>query len=309
MRKLFFVLLAFTAASVLYCCKGTQSADGTTLKFNLQKGEKYQYTIGMDMHMRQSMMGKDVDVNTNMDMGYTFEVTDDSAGWKKVNATVSKIAMKMDAGGMQVNFDSDNPGAADSTGPMGKVGKIFEAMKGGTFGFTINEKGEVGSVTGIREMMEHAVSTLNDPTATAGIMAGMSKSFDEEQFKQNLQQSFGVYPEKPVKVGDSWHKTMMMNNAGMVLKMDNTYTLESVENNNAKIKMSSKISSGSDSTQLMGMQMDIDGTMEGTMQFDIASGMPIKGQSNMQMNMKVKNQGVEIPMKMTFTMNITGKKL
>ena len=102
---------------------------------------------------------------------------------------------------------------------------------------------------------------------------------------------------------------MKINNAGIVLKMDNPYTLESVENNNANVKMSSKISSGSDSTQLMGMQMDIDGTMEGTMQFDIASGMPIKGQSNMQMNMKVKNQGVEIPMKMTFTMNITGKKL
>lgn len=309
MRKLFFVLMAFSAASLLYCCKGTNSPDGLNLKFNLQKGEKFLYTAGMDMHSRQNVMGKDMDVNTRMDMAYTFDVTGDSAGWKQVNATISKIAINMDAGGMQIKFDSDDPAAADSTNPMAKVGKIFGAMKGGQFGFTMNEKGKVGNVTGIREMMEHAVASLNDPTASAALMSGLSKTFDENQFKQNLEQSFGIYPDKPVKAGDSWNKTMTMNNAGILMKMDNTYTLESVDNNNANVKMSSKISSGSDSAKLMGMNMDMNGTMEGTMQFDIASGMPVKGVSTMQMNMKVKSQGTEMPMNMTFTMNITGKKL
>ncbi|MFZ1800296.1 MAG: DUF6263 family protein [Chitinophagaceae bacterium] len=309
MRKLFFVLMAFSAASLLYCCKGTNSPDGLNLKFNLQKGEKFLYTAGMDMHSRQNVMGKDMDVNTRMDMAYTFDVTGDSAGWKQVNATISKIAINMDAGGMQIKFDSDDPAAADSTNPMAKVGKIFGAMKGGQFGFTMNEKGKVGNVTGIREMMEHAVASLNDPTASAALMSGLSKTFDENQFKQNLEQSFGIYPDKPVKAGDSWNKTMTMNNAGILMKMDNTYTLESVDNNNSNVKMSSKISSGSDSAKLMGMNMDMNGTMEGTMQFDIASGMPVKGVSTMQMNMKVKSQGTEMPMNMTFTMNITGKKL
>lgn len=309
MRKLFFVLMAFSAASLLYCCKGTKSPDGLNLKFNLQKGEKFLYTAGMDMHSRQNVMGKDMDVNTRMDMAYTFEVTGDSAGWKQVNATISKIAINMDAGGMQIKFDSDDPTALDSTNPMAKVGQIFGAMKGGQFGFTMNEKGKVGNVTGIREMMEHAVASLNDPTSSAALMAGLSKTFDENQFKQNLEQSFGIYPDKPVKAGDSWNKTMTMNNAGIIMKMDNTYTLESVDNNNANVKMSSKISSGSDSAKLMGMNMDMNGTMEGTMQFDIASGMPVKGVSTMQMNMKVKSQGTEMPMNMTFTMNITGKKL
>ena len=301
--------MAFSAASLLYCCKGTNSPDGLNLKFNLQKGEKFLYTAGMDMHSRQNVMGKDMDVNTRMDMAYTFDVTGDSAGWKQVNATISKIAINMDAGGMQIKFDSDDPAAADSTNPMAKVGKIFGAMKGGQFGFTMNEKGKVGNVTGIREMMEHAVASLNDPTASAALMSGLSKTFDENQFKQNLEQSFGIYPDKPVKAGDSWNKTMTMNNAGILMKMDNTYTLESVDNNNANVKMSSKISSGSDSAKLMGMNMDMNGTMEGTMQFDIASGMPVKGVSTMQMNMKVKSQGTEMPMNMTFTMNITGKKL
>ena len=309
MKKLFFVLMAFSAASLLYCCKGTKSADGLDLKFNLQKGEKFLYTAGMDMHSRQSVMGKDMDVNTKMDMSYTFEVTGDSAGWKQVNATISKIAMNMDAGGMQIKFDSDDPASLDSTNPMAKVGQIFGAMKGGKFGFTMNEKGKVGNVTGIREMMEHAVASLNDPTASTALIAGLSKTFDENQFKQNLEQSFGIYPDKPVKAGDSWNKTMTMNNAGIIMKMDNTYTLESVDNNNANVKMSSKISSGSDSAKLMGMNMDMNGTMEGTMQFDIATGMPVKGLSTMQMNMKMKNQGMEMPMNMTFTMNITGKKL
>jgi len=294
---------------VLYCCNEASTANGINLKFNLQKGDHFLYSIGMDMHARQQVMGKDMDVNTKMDIGYTFDVTGDSAGWKKVNATISKIAMNMDAGGMQIKFDSDNPSATDSTSPMGKIGQVFGAMKGGQFGFTINEKGEVGTVTGIRDMMEHALSTLGNPTTSAAMMAGLSKSFDENQFKENLQQSFGIYPDKAIKPGDSWHKTMNVNNAGIIMKTDNTYTLESVENNNAQIKMTSKISSVSDSTQLMGTQMDMDGTMDGTMQFDIATGMPIKGVNNMQLNMKVKNQGTEMPMNMSLTLNISGKKL
>lgn len=309
MRKLFFVFIAFSAASLFYCCKGTNSPDGLNLKFNLQKGEKFLYTAGLDMHSRQNVMGKDMDLNTKMDMAYTFEVIGDSAGWKQVNATISKIAINMDAGGMQIKYDSDDPKALDSTNPMAKLGQIFGAIKGGRFGFTINEKGKVGNVTGIQEMIEHAVASINDPSASTALTAGLSKSFDENQFKQNLEQSFGIYPDKPVKPGDSWHKTMTMNNAGILMKMDNTYTLESVDNNNANVKMSSKISSGSDSAKLVGMNMDMNGTMEGTMQFDIVSGMPVKGLSTMQMNMKVKSQGTEMPMNLTFTMNITGKKL
>ncbi len=308
MRKLIIALLAFTTLGIFYACKTGAPADGINLKFNLAKGDHFDYSMDMDMHMKQNIMGTDMDVSSKMNMSYIFEAIDDSAGWKKMHATISRIAMNMDAGGMKINIDSDHPDTANSANPMGKIGQVFSAMKGGQFSFTINDKGEVGYVTGIQEMMQKALSSFNDPSITAGAMAGLSKSFNEEQFKQNLEQSFGIYPDKAIKPGDSWQKSMTINNNGIVMKADNTYTLESVENNNANIKIVSKISSGGDSTQMGGMKTKLDGTMNGNMRFDISTGMPMSGQTNMQMTMQVENQGNTVPINMTMTMQITGKK-
>jgi hypothetical protein len=38
------------------------------------------------------------------------------------------------------------------------VGKVMGAMKGGQFGFTINENGEIGSVFGLQEMMKNMIA-------------------------------------------------------------------------------------------------------------------------------------------------------
>lgn len=308
MRKLIMAFLAITVAGIFYACKTGTPADGINLKFNLAKGDHFDYAMDLDMHMKQNIMGTDMDVNSKMNISYVFEAKEDSAGWKKMNATISRIAMNMDAGGMKINIDSDMPDTSSSTNPMGKIGKVFTAMKGGSFTFIINDKGEVGYVTGIQDMMQKAASSVNDPAVSAGAMAGLSQSFNEEQFKQNLEQSFGIYPGKAIKPGDSWQKTMTINNNGIVMKADNTYTLESVENNNANIKIVSKISSGGDSTQMAGIKMKMDGTMNGTMRFDVPSGMPMSGQTNMDLTMQVENQGNTIPIKMNMTMNITGKK-
>jgi hypothetical protein len=61
----------------------------------------------MDMAMKQNVMGKDMDIKNKMLMGYTFEVNDDSAGWKKIAATISRVAMDMNAAGMTVHFDTN----------------------------------------------------------------------------------------------------------------------------------------------------------------------------------------------------------
>src|SRR5438046_7766042 len=98
-----FLTVAAIATSVIIagCGSGseTKTADGYVLKFNMAKGTKFEYSVTMDMGMKESVMGKDVDVKNKMLISYTFAVTGDSAGWKKVDATISRIAMDMNAEG------------------------------------------------------------------------------------------------------------------------------------------------------------------------------------------------------------------
>jgi hypothetical protein len=301
MKKVFSAISIF-AFFVLLSCNNTpgKSGDAIDLKFNLAKGDSYDYNMDMNMSMKGNINGQAMNVTNKMAMGYHFGVTGDSAGWKKISSTISRIAMNINAGsGVNINYDSDKP--VDTSDMVnGTMGKVLGAMKGGEFTFTMNDKGQIGSVTGITEMMNKMMASVPN----AGAMAGsMGSAFNEDNFKQNIQQAFGMYPSKPVKPGDTWTSVMNTNNAGMSIKMNNTYTLESVSGDNANIKVNSKITSPSgDST------VGINGNMTGTMKYDVPTGVPVDGDLDMMMNMNVNQGGQSMPMNMDIKMKITGKK-
>ena len=306
MNNKIFSALIFTCFILLLGCGNNPTSGGNaiTLKFNLTKGSKYNYNIQMNMHVSESVMGNNVNVENKMGMGYTFEVINDSAGWKTLTSTISRISMDVNAGAQSIKFDTDSA-TTDTAGAAGMMSKIFGAMKGGQFSFTMNDKGRVGEVSGMKEMMQRMMGSINVPNAEM-IMQSIGKSFDEANFKQNIEQSFGTYPDKPVKPGDTWTRTQTIISNGLPIKSENTYTLNSVTGDNANVKVSSKLSAGADSSAagIKGM----DGTTTGEMSYNIPLGVPTSGKLNMKLNMKVSAQGQEIPVNMDMKMIITGKK-
>lgn len=303
---------SFIAIVLLSGCNGTSSsgktADGYILKFNLSKGTRFNYTINMDMNMNETVMGKPLAVKNNMIVGYDFDVTGDSSGWKTVGATISRIAMNMNANGMSVNYDSDVPDTASANNPMAILGKVLGAMKGGEFSFTINEKGEVGEVRGMNEMIQNMIAKANIPNSDM-VMQSVGKSFDADNFKQNIQQSFDIYPDKPVKIGDSWTKTLNLNSGGISMLSNNTFTLQSVNGDDAILKVDSKISSGADSAATMGVKVSTTGNIDGTTTVDLPTGLSKEGNMNMKMNMQINSQGMNIPMDMDIKMKFESRKL
>ncbi|HLK30946.1 MAG TPA: DUF6263 family protein [Puia sp.] len=307
MNNKFLTAIAFISFALLIACGASSPNNGNTiiLKFNLKKGQKFDYYLNMDMNMIESVMGQTMNIDNKFGIGYIFEAEKDSNEWKTITSTINRINMDINAGGKSMKFDTDNP-VSDTAGPGGMMSKIFGAMKGGQFTFTMDEKGHVGNVYGMKEMMERMISNLNVPNAEA-IMQGMGKSFDESSFKQNIEQSFAIYPDKPIKPGDTWVRTMNIASNGLPVKYENTYTLNSVTGNTANIKVSSKLSSGADSSA--SGAKDVNGTMTGDMNYDIPTGIPLNGKLNMKMNMKVAAQGQEIPVNMVMIMTTTGKKI
>ena len=290
------------AACLLLACNNKPANDeAITLKFNLQPGMSYNYDMDMTMAMKGNVSGQPLDMHNTMATGYHFTSLSDSAGWKKMQATISHIAMNINSNGQKINYDSDKSG--DTTDVTSNtMGKVLGAMKNAQFYFTINSKGEVSSVTGIDDMMQHAMSSVNSPAGVA-MASGVSSSFNEDNFKQNLQQSFNMYPDKPVKPGDTWTNTTTMNTQGAQMKMNNTYTLQSVADSVAKIKVDSKIiSPGS------GNAVGLNGTMSGTMKFDVPTGIAVSGDLDMNINMSVNTGGQLTPIVTDIKMKITGKK-
>jgi uncharacterized protein DUF6263 len=299
--KKFLSAFVLPACFIFLGCNNKPGGDAINLKFNLPAGSSYNYNVDMDMAMNGNVNGQPINVINKMAMGYRFAAISDSAGWKKLNASINHIAMHMNSNGVNIDFDSDKQ-TDTSDVVSGTIGKVLGALKGGQFGFTMNEKGKIGSVTGINDMMQRIMSSINMQNAGA-MAAGMNSTFNEDNFKQNIQQPFGMYPDKPVKPGDTWTNTIDINNQGMQMKMDNTYTLESVSGNTANVKTDSKISSpGANS-------MGITGTMTGNMKFDIPTGLPVDGNLDMNMRMTMNTGGQVVPMNTDINMKITGKKI
>lgn len=301
--KRFHLTLAVFLVAILQGCnnKAGSNEEAINLKFNLPTGSTFDYNVDMDMAMNGNVNGAPVNMTDKMGMGYRFANTGDSAGWKKITASISRIVIHINSNGMNIDYDSDKaPDSADVV--SNTMGKVLGAIKDGQFGFTMNDQGQVGSITGIRDMMQRALTSVNG-SAAATMAAGMENAFNEENFKQNLQQSFGMYPNKPVKPGDTWTSTMSMNNGGMQMKMNNNYTLESVSGNIANVKVDSKISSP-DANAAMG----VTGTMTGDMKFDIPTGLPTDGNMDMSMKMVMNTGGQVTPMNTDIKMKITGKK-
>jgi hypothetical protein len=305
MKKLLLALTLFAAIVHFASCNSASSGDTVELKFKLPKGNKYEYAMSMEMKMNQEMMGKEVDMKNNMGFTYLFEVTNDSANWKTVSSTITKINMDMNANGKSMHFDTDMP-AIDS-GPAAIMGKVFGAMKGSQFLFTVNDKGDIGEVMGVKEMQDKMIASMPNDEGE-GAAEGLSKAFDEESLKQNMQQAFSTYPGKPVKIGDSWTKTTTQKIQGMTIKSDNTYTLEAVNGNDATVKVSSKLNLDN-SGQVNPAQMTMTGTTEGKTHYDLATGMTTDSDIDMKMDMKIKANNTEIPMSMNMKMKIKGKKI
>ena len=293
MKKIFLAIIIFSLFSIE---KSSAQDNPITLKFNLPKGSSYDYNMDINMNMKGEAGGQAVSVENKMGMGYHFTTLDDSAGWKKISTTVSGIAMHINTGGVNIDYDSDQP--VDTSNVVNStMGKVLGAMKGAQFTFIMNDQGKIGYVSGIKEMADKMVAAA---PGNGGMASGMSNAFNEDNFKQNIQQAFGAYPDKPVKPGDTWTNTMNTNNNGVALKIDNTYTLESVSGNNANVKVNAQISSANSN-------MPITGTMAGTMQYDIPSGVVVDGALEMSMNMSMGGDQ-STPMVMNIKTKITGKK-
>jgi Family of unknown function (DUF6263) len=293
MKKFFLLILIFTSVAAYNCYSQAGKGKAINLKFNLPKGAGYDYNMNMDMAVKGEAGGQPVNVTNTMNIGYHFKAIDDSAGWKKLTSTVTRIALKVNAGGTNINFDTDQP--VDTSDVISSsIAKALGALKGGEFGFTMNEKGDIGSVTGLDEMLQR-MSTGDDQNS-------MGSAFNEESFKQNMQSAFGSYPDKPVKPGDSWSKTTTSINAGMPMNIESVYKLESVSGNIATVNVNSKIST-SDTTS-----GNTTGTMTGLMKYDIPTGLPIDGDLTMVLDMNINAAGQTVPMNMNIKMKMTGKK-
>jgi len=224
------------------------SAQSTLLRLNYNKGERYD----VKMNMVQNMAAAGVFMNMNIEMA--MEVKDVKKAIYDVEMKIKKMTMDMKQGAMEMSYDSTKKEA-----DLDDKGKQMKAQMDPMLSVTI-----FSEITNLGKVLETKV-TPDIPSAA--------------QFKK---QSNGiVYPEKAVKVGDTW--TMEKNENGV--QMNFTYKVKSITNTTVQLDVTGTIAG-------IGK-----GTITGDVTIDKSTGVPTK--STINMDMEVQGQKVKTSVEMT----------
>ena len=131
---------------------------------------------------------------------------------------------------------------------------------------------------------------------------------NDSTIRRMMEQSLNIYPTTPVKVGDSWERKYTTNMGFMDMAVNSTYKLVSVSNDVAHIEITATIRSiPSSNPQMKGMDIEMNGTQNGSMDIDVKSGLIQESKFTQDVSGKMKIPGAEIPMKLTSETRIIGK--
>ncbi|WP_316802641.1 DUF6263 family protein [Pedobacter nototheniae] len=272
------------------------------IKQNYPVGKKYDYNITSDQIIKEKVSGQEINLTQNIGTDYTFDITDGKAGDKNVKVIYNRITMKSVAMGNTMVMDSDQ-GNEDKQNP-------FSGLKGATFNMVFGSDGAIKSVTGINEMLDGMVVKMtSDSSQLKQLKASLSKQFNAEAMKQTMESSFKLYPEKPVKIGDTWTVDTKMQ-MSMPIETNTTYVLKEVNDGIATLNVKGTlISKGNFETMGNNMETDLKGTNSGDVQLDVKTGMILNSHLRIEMFGIVKTMGQDIDFEIQGINKIIGKAL
>ncbi|GAA4325964.1 hypothetical protein GCM10023184_14310 [Flaviaesturariibacter amylovorans] len=275
--------------TLAHCSDSSKNNASDNFAFNLPKGKTFLYSV--DYTIGQEVQGQTI--NSRIQGDYSMEVTDETDSLKTLRMTYDRIAMNMVTPDQTITVDSDKgdtaTGTAEAANMQGMMNKMFRSMKGKAFTMKVNREGKVVSIEGMQQMADAVVNSMGLPEeARAGVLQGFSQQFNDESLKETFSQSFNIFPNKPVKVGDTWTRTFAGERTPLNTKT--TYTVKAIEGGNVVLDAKSDVS--------MTGQQSMKGVQTGTMRVDGKTGLVLNGEVNL---------ALEGPMKMTSKGTFTGK--
>ena len=277
-------------------CKDSPKTEGpTTLSFNFPPGAVYAYLMDSHQTIEQEMMGRVSEIKQNMQMLSTHQVEKAEGTNKKLTVVYDRFYIKSSSNGSDMEYDS-----ADSTKQPKELSQIGE-MVNRPFSLVVSEKGEILSVDAIGSM-----GSKMDSNQRA--LAEAQSPLNDSTVRRMMEQSLNIYPASAVKVGDSWERRYVTNMGFMDMEVNSNYKLVSVSNDIAHVEITASIRSiPSTNPQMKGMNIEMSGTQNGTMDIDVKSGLIHESMFTQNVTGKMKIPGAEIPMKLTSDTRIIGK--
>lgn len=270
----------------------------TLLKFNLKPGGKYLLSSKTTQRMTFEVMDREMTISQNVATTYRYDVISVDNGISTITVSFDKMAMHMDIpGGTRLSFDSER--YDEGTPQLKAIGEIV----GKSFVMEVDEEGRVLTTRGLSEALGSAGEVLKQVGLT------------DSALSQTLHQMTNIYPNKVIAIGEQWARTFSAPLGGVAhADIMSTYSLEAVNHQTASINISGDIrfsdpKPGTTTTRTAGSEFNMTGTLNGTMELDIESGLPLKVTLQQNISGNVGKDGKKMPMRAVSDIVYTGQVL
>lgn len=291
MKKLsFFLATVFIILAVagVQSCKSSSKASATKMfKFNLEKGKGYDYELVWDLDTKVAGQTSAVSV-TGL---YSMNITDVVDNIRTITTAYKSMRMNMSVAGLELDIDSDKPEQKEADGQIGQVvglmNKVVKGIIGKPFVMKVDDEGKVLEIKGFEKIFMDMVDSMGlDENMKAQLTASLKDQFSEQTLKDQFAQVFNIFPNKEVKIGDSWQKEYSTSGR-MAAKYTTTYTVKEIEGEHVTLTAKTKITSSAN-----GQEMD--GTQSGNIIVDSKTGMMVNAEFDQNIEVKTQGQKVEV---------------
>lgn len=266
-------LLILSIFIITSCNTGNNNPDNKIeIKLGPEEGKIYNLYIMADQKVSVEGQGS---MEQAVGIGYEFNIEKiDEKGNIRAAVTWSSLYYKQE-GGLQedIEYDSKNP-----PGEIPLQAKGFAFMAGKSFKMEITPEGKVENIEGPDELVEEAIekTEISDETEKEVFEESMKCHFGSDALGEMMESYFNIYPENPVKTGDSWTEENKIS-TGFPMLINNDWKFISRETGLVKLELDGKISSNPDGfpVQIGPCLFDFEvtsGKQKGTVEIDEKTG-------------------------------------
>lgn len=298
---------------ILFLCITTLQAQKTDLSLHLEEGVTYKQVTNATITTDQEFEGQKMNIGMIMSGTMSFLVKKATPSEYIMHATFDALKMTMQLPQGEMVFDSESNDENDV------FSKLFSSVINKPFVIVMNHVGEILDTQGVEELWSKMIDQFPEISQAQReqLKAQLLKAYGEKALKGNIEMVTAIYPDSPVKKGDTWVVNTKLE-AGMAAKIKTDYEFVEITDEYALIKgTSSIITEDKDaSIEMNGMEIqhDLTGTMTSVIKVDKNTGwiiestiaQEIAGDTYIKENPQIPN-GMKIPLKMSTKMIITNQ--
>ncbi len=259
------------ASFLLVNLSNVYAQKSVSLKYNVNEGDRYNFVTNVDLDMSFEAMGTTMTMESVMTIEMTSVVNKVENEEIYQDLIFDRIAMNQKVMGMEINYDSDDSSTYNS-GMGAQMGAEMNKIIGESIVMIMDNRGNIKNLD---------VSNVTRDDITNNITSG---------------NTFVVYPEGKIKIGDSW-ETDIEPLEDSEMKMHVKYTLLKATRKQSTIGIEGVVIAN----VVEGQEINLEGTTEGKMIVDYKTGMLISSVIDLEMVMDIEQGGVKFPASMMST--------